>query len=129
MASLTSPKTYAGLAVFHAVDAVLCAIPIRPVEELLDDLQLSDRPGGVRMEWVLAAVKTAAAIGLGSVYRFPGLARVTTAMLTLYFTIAVGLHIYRREHAGASTRVLAVLAVGFLAACAAMTVKGPDRQG
>ncbi|MBS9534085.1 hypothetical protein KIH27_10865 [Mycobacterium sp. M1] len=125
MGALTSPKTYVGLAVFHAVDAVLCAIPIPQVEELLEALQLSDRKPP--MGWVLAAVKTAAAVGLGSVHRAPGLARLTTAMLTLYFTIAVGLHIREWRHGTPLTRLIGLTAVGFLAACAVMTVRGPDR--
>ena len=127
MAVLTSPKTYVGLAVFHAVDAVLCAIPIPQVQELLESLDLDERP--VPMGWVLAGVKTAAAIGLGAVYRVPGLARLTTALLTVYFTIAVALHV---RHVGRSTplsRLIGVTAVGFLALCAALTVRGPDRRG
>jgi len=46
---------------------------------------------------VLPVVKAAAAVGLLSVNRFPGLARLTTAMLTLYFTLAVGAHIRARD--------------------------------
>ncbi|HEU0191811.1 MAG TPA: hypothetical protein VFR17_11175 [Mycobacterium sp.] len=128
MGALTSPKTYVALAVFHAVDAVLCAIPIPQVEALLDDLRLYERKDGLHMGWALAVVKTMAAVGLASVYRFPGLARLTTAMLTLYFAIAICMHVRTFDRASSMTRLLMVLAAGFLAACAAMTVKGPDRH-
>ena len=67
-------------------------------------------------------VKAAAAIGLLSVTRFPALARLTTAMLTLYFVLAVGAHIRARDKV-----VNAIPAASFLATFAVMTVKGPDR--
>jgi hypothetical protein len=38
MGALTSPKAYAGLAAFQAVDAVACAIPIAPIAKTLDTL-------------------------------------------------------------------------------------------
>lgn len=126
MAVLTSPKSYAALAAFHAVDAVLCAIPIPQVDDLLDDLAVSQL-GRAKTGWVIAVVKACAAVGLASVSRFPGLARLTTALLTLYFTIAVGLHARSWDRASAMTRLIGSLAVLFLALCAAMTVKGPDR--
>jgi hypothetical protein len=72
---------------------------------------------------VLPVVKAAAAVGLLSVTRFPGLARLTTAMLTLYFTLAVGAHIRARDKV-----VNTLPAAPFLATFAAMTVKGPDRS-
>jgi hypothetical protein len=118
MSALTSPKTYAALAAFHAVDAVACAVQVAPIKKTLDDLGVPDevRP-------VLPVVKVAAALGLLSVSRFPGLARLTTAMLTLYFLLAVGAHI--RAH---DKFVNAIPAATFLATFAAMTVKGPDRD-
>ena len=116
MSALTSPKTYAALAAFHAGDAVACAIPVAPIKKVLDDLALPDevRP-------VLPVVKAAAAIGLLSVTWFPALARLTTAMLTLYFVLAVGAHIRARDKV-----VNAIPAASFLATFAVMTVKGPD---
>ena len=70
---------------------------------------------------VLPVVKAAAAVGLLSVTRFPALARLTTAMLTLYFALAVGAHIR------ACDKVVNTLpAASFLATFAVMTVKGPD---
>ncbi|CPR08469.1 hypothetical protein BN971_01277 [Mycobacterium bohemicum DSM 44277] len=89
MSALTSPKTYTGLAAFHAADAVACAVQVAPIKKILDDLGV---PEGVRP--VLPVVKGAAAVGLLSVTWFPALARLTTAMLTLYFTLAVGAHTY-----------------------------------
>ncbi len=116
MSALTSPKTYAGLAAFHAVDAVACGFQVAPIKKVLDDLGVPDeiRP-------VLPVVKAAAAIGLLSVTRFPALARLTTAMLTLYFTLAVGAHI--RAH---DKFVNTIPAATFLATFAVMTVKGPE---
>ncbi|MFY2861482.1 DoxX family protein [Mycobacterium sp. THU-M104] len=118
MSMLTSPKTYVALAVFHAGDAVACAVPVPPIKKILDDL---DVPDSVRP--VLPVVKAAAAVGLLSVTRFPALARLTTAMLTLYFVLAVGAHLRARDKI-----VNTVPAASFLAVFAAMTVKGPDRD-
>ena len=118
MSVLTSPKTYAALGAFHAVDAVGCAVQLAPIKKTLDDLGVPDsiRP-------VFPVVKAAAAVGLLSVTRFPALARLTTAMLTLYFILAVGAHIRARDKV-----THAIPAVAFLATFAAMTVKGPDRS-
>jgi hypothetical protein len=117
MGVLTSPKSYAALAAFQAGDAVACAIPLPPIAKVLDDLGV---PDSVRP--VLPVVKAAAAIGLLSVSWFPALARLTTAMLTLYFVLAVGAHIRGRDKV-----VNALPAASFLATFAVMTVKGPDR--
>jgi hypothetical protein len=118
MSVLTSPKTYAALAAFQASDAVACAIPAPPIRKTLDNLGV---PDSVRP--VLPVVKAAAAIGLLSVSWFPALARLTTAMLTLYFVFAVGAHIRARDKV-----VNALPAASFLATFAVMTVKGPDRR-
>jgi hypothetical protein len=116
MSALTSPKTYVAMAAFQAGDAVACAIPLAPIEKLLDELGV---PASVRP--VLPVVKAASAIGLLSVTRFPALARLTTAMLTLYFVFALGAHIRARDWS-----VQAIPAAAFLATFAVMTVKGPD---
>ncbi|WAC89489.1 DoxX family protein [Mycobacterium sp. Aquia_213] len=118
MSALTSPKTYTALGAFHAVDAVLCGIQVPPIKKVLDDVGLPDniRP-------VLPVVKAAAAVGLLSVTRFPGLARLTTAMLTLYFVLAVGAHVRVRDKV-----VNGLPAALFLTLVAAMTVKGPDQS-
>ncbi|HEV7581434.1 MAG TPA: DoxX family protein [Mycobacterium sp.] len=118
MSVLTSPKTYVGLAAFHAIDAVACAVQVAPVKKTLDDVGVPDniRP-------VLPVVKAAAAVGLLSIIRFPALARLTTAMLTLYFALAVGAHVRVRDKV-----VNGLPAAIFLALFAAMTVKGPDQN-
>ena len=115
MTVLTSPKTYVALGAFHAVDAVACGVQVAPIKKVLDDVAL---PENIRP--VLPVVKAAAAIGLLSVTRFPALARLTTAMLTLYFMLAVGAHI--RVH---DKPVNVIPAATFLATFAAMTAKGP----
>ncbi|MBW0012053.1 DoxX family protein [Mycobacterium sp.] len=118
MSVLTSPKAYVALAALQAGDAVACAIPIAPITKSLDSLGV---PDGVRP--VLPVVKGLAAIGLLSVSRFPALARLTTAMLTVYFALAVGAHIRARDKV-----VNALPAASFLATFAAMTVMGPDQE-
>jgi hypothetical protein len=117
VSTLTSPKTYAALAAFQAVDAVACAIPVAPVAKTLDNLGV---PQEIR--WIFPASKAASAIGLLSAGRIPVLARLTTAMLTLYFVLAVGAHIRVRDSV-----VNAIPAASFLATYAALTLKGPDR--
>src|SRR5947209_18433696 len=92
MVALTSPKTYAGLAVFQAGDAVACAIPIPPIAKALDQYGV---PPNIR--WILPVAKAASAIGLLSARQIPALARLTTAMLTLYFVLAVGAHVRVRD--------------------------------
>ncbi|MGO9511787.1 MAG: DoxX family protein [Mycobacterium sp.] len=117
MSVLGSPKTYAGLAAFHAVDAVGCAVQFAPIKKVLDDL---DIPEDIRP--VFPVVKGAAAIGLASVTRFTALARLTTAMLTLYFILAVGAHVRAKDKF-----VNTIPAATFLTTFALMTVKGPDQ--
>jgi hypothetical protein len=118
MSVLGSPKTYAVLGVFHAGDAVGCALQAPPIVKILDDLGI---PENIRP--VFPVVKAAAAVGLLSVTRFPALARLTTAMLTLYFILAVGAHVRVRDKL-----VNVIPAASFLAIFAAMTVKGPDQS-
>ena len=113
---MTSPQIYTGLAVFHAVDAIACAAQVPPIKKSLDSVGC---PENVRR--VLPAVKAAAAAGLLSVKWFPGLARLTTAMLTLYFALAVGAHVRVRD-----TVVNTLPAAAFLTTFAAMTLKGPE---
>lgn len=116
MSALTSNRTYAGLAAFQAVDAVLCAIPAPQITKALDAVNC---PQEVRP--VLPVVKAASAVGLLAVYRFPALARLTTFMLTIYFALAVGAHVKAKDYSpglGAAS--------SFLALFAAMTAAGPD---
>jgi DoxX-like family len=117
VSALTSPKTYAGLAAFQAGDAVACAIPIPPIAKALDQYGV---PQNIR--WILPVAKAASVIGLLSVTRIPALARLTTAMLTLYFVLAVGAHVRVRD------RIVNTLpAASFLVTYAALTWKGPDQ--
>jgi DoxX-like family len=116
MGALTSPRTYAALAAIQAGDAVACAIPVAPIAKSLDTLRI---PQEIR--WLLPASKAASVIGLLSARRIPALARLTTAMLTLYFVLAVGAHVRVRD------RIVNTLpAASFLATYAALTWKGPD---
>ncbi|MEI7716931.1 MAG: DoxX family protein [Mycobacterium sp.] len=114
--TMTSPKIYTGLAVFHAVDAVACAAQVPPIKKSLDSVGCPDN-----IRRVLPVVKGAAAVGLLSVRWFPGLARLTTAMLTLYFTLAVGAHVRVRD-----TAVNTLPAAALLTTFATMTLKGPE---
>ncbi|MCV7153123.1 DoxX family protein [Mycolicibacterium pyrenivorans] len=116
MTVLTSTRTYATLAALQAGDAVACAVPIAPIEKAFDDVGLAPE-----LRPVIPFVKAAAAIGLLSVYRFPGLARLTTFMLTVYFVLAVGFHIKARDWSPGL-----VAASSFLGLYGAMTVKGPS---
>ena len=117
MSTLTSPKTYAVLAAFQAADAVACAIPVPPIAKTLDALGIPQE-----FRWLLPASKAASVIGLLSVSRIPALARLTTAMLTVYFVLAVGAHIRARDRI-----VNALPAASFLATYAMLTLKGPNR--
>jgi hypothetical protein len=117
MSALTSPKTYAALAAFQAADAVACAIPVPPIAKALDAL---DIPQNIR--WLLPASKAASVVGLLAASRIPALARLTTAMLTLYFALAVGAHLRARDRI-----VNAVPAASFLVTYALLTAKGPAR--
>ena len=110
---MSFPKTYAALAAFQAADAVACALPVPYIAKALETLEV---PLNVR--WLLAVVKTASVVGLLSVTRVPALARLTTAMLTLYFVLAVGAHIRVRDRV-----VNTIPAASFLAAYAMLTAR------
>jgi hypothetical protein len=92
MGCLTSSRTYTVLAAFQAVDAITCAAQVPPIKKSLDSVGC---PDNVRR--VSPVVKGAAAVGLLSVRWSPGLARLTTAMLSLYFVLAVGAHARSRD--------------------------------
>jgi len=108
---------YAALAAFQAGDAVACAIPVTPIAKTLDNLGV---PPNIR--WLLPASKAASVLGLLSASRIPALARLTTAMLTLYFVLAVGAHLRAHDRI-----VNAVPAASFLTIYAVLTAKGPNR--
>ena len=117
MSALTSPKTYAALAAFQAADGVACAIPIPYITKVLDQLGVP-----LNIRWILPVTKAASVIGLLSASRIPALARFTTAMLTVYFVLAVSAHIRVRDRV-----VNTIPAATFLATYAVLTAKGPDR--
>ena len=116
MGIVTSPKTYVVLAAFQAADAVACAAQVPPIKKSLDAVGC---PDNVRR--VLPPIKGAAAVGLLSVRWFPVLGRLTTAMLTLYFTLAVGAHVRARDKVAN-----ALPAAALLTTFAVMTFKGPE---
>jgi DoxX-like family len=118
VSGLTSPRTYAALAAVQAADAVACAIPLPLITKALDQLGVP-----LNIRWILPTVKAASVIGLLSASSFPALARLTTAMLTVYFALAVGAHIRVHDRV-----VNAVPAASGLAAYATLTLKGPERS-
>lgn len=116
MSALGSKRTYAVLAAVQVADAAACVKPIAPIKKALDDVGLPEE-----LRPLIPVVKTASAIGLLSVFRWPPLARLTTFMLTVYFVLAAGSHIRARDWSPGL-----VAATSFLALFGAMTVKGPD---
>jgi hypothetical protein len=113
---LTGRPTYAALSAFLAGDAVASAIPVPYVAKNMDAMRV---PPEIR--WAVPVAKAAAALGLASVFCLPGVARATTAVLTLYFAGALGIHLRVRNRP--ANIVPAVL---LLAVFAVMTVQGPD---
>jgi hypothetical protein len=118
VSALTSPKTYAALAAFQAADGVACAIPLPYITKVLDQLGVP-----LNIRWILPVSKAASVIGLLSASRIPALARLTTAMLTVYFVLAVGAHIRVRDRI-----VNTIPAASFLAIYAVLTARGPDQR-
>jgi hypothetical protein len=116
VSALTSKRTYAVLAAVQAADAVACAGPIPPIKKTFDDVGLAEE-----LRPLIPVVKAASAVGLLSVFRWPALARLTTFMLTIYFTLAVGAHLRVKDWSPSL-----VAASSFLVLFGAMTVKGPD---
>jgi hypothetical protein len=112
---LTSPRAYRALGAYMAASAVADAIPLPFIAQVLDDIDFPQR-----YRWIFPPIKAAAAIGLFSASRSPGLARLTTAMLTLYFVLAVGFHVKARDIGPA-----AVAAAAFAALFAVVTARKP----
>jgi hypothetical protein len=117
--TLRSSRAYTGLGLFMAFDAALYAIPVKFVTEGLDKVEFP-----ARYRWIFPPIKTAAAAGLFAAGRLPAVGRLTTAMLTVYFALAVGSH-FRARDLGSN----AVAAGTFLATFAAMTALGPPVSG
>ena len=113
---MTSPRIYDALGAFMAASAVGDAIPASLVTQTLDAVNF---PREYR--WIFAPIKAAAALGLFSVRWFPGLARLTTAMATLYFVLAVACHVRARDVSPS-----AVSAAAFAVIFAVLTAKGPN---
>jgi hypothetical protein len=113
---LASPRTYDALGAFMAASAVADAKPASFVTHTLDSVNFPRQ-----YRWIFTPIKGAAAIGLFSARWFPGLARLTTAMATLYFVLAVASHVKAR-HIDSS----AVSAAVFAGIFAVVTAKGPD---
>jgi len=113
---MTAPRIYDALGAFMAASAVADANHAAFVTHTLDAV---DFPREYR--WIFPPIKAAAAVGLFSVRWFPGLARLTTAMATLYFVLAVAFHIKARDvdPSGVSAAALAVI-------FGVVTAKGPD---
>ena len=118
MSSLTSRRTYVLLAVLQAGDAVACGLQVPPIKKAFDDVGLAEE-----LRPIIPVVKAASAVGLLSVYRFPGLARLTTLMLTVYFVLAVAFHVKARDWSPGL-----VAASAFLGLFGAMTVQGPASE-
>jgi hypothetical protein len=51
MSVLTSPKTYAALAAFNAVDAVACGVQVAPIKKILDNLGVPDEHSTRACRW------------------------------------------------------------------------------
>ena len=100
-----------------AFSAIVDAIPAGFVTRVLDTIEFPPR-----YRWIFAPIKAAAAIGLFSMRWLPGLTRLTTAMLTVYFVLAVGFHVRVRDFS-----LSAMAAATYAAIFAATTVKGPAR--
>jgi DoxX-like protein len=115
---MASMRTYDALAAYMAASAVGDAIPVPLVTQVLDAI---DFPPQYR--WIFAPIKGSAAVGLLSARWSPGLARLTTAMLTIYFLLAVGFHVKARDLSAS-----AVGAAVNLAIFAALTAEGPEEQ-
>ncbi|MCF8590106.1 DoxX family protein [Gordonia liuliyuniae] len=89
---LRDPVVYQVAAAGQAADAAACIGPIPYVARCLDSV---DFPAEHR--WIFPVVKAASAVGLAAAPRFPGLARLTSVMLTIYFVLAVGSHVRARD--------------------------------
>jgi DoxX-like family len=112
---MTSPRTYDALGVSMAVSSVADAIPLRFIANVLDDIDFPQR-----YRWIFPPIKAAAAIGLFAMRWSPALTRLTTAMLTLYFVLAVAFHVKSRDFS-----LAALAAATFAGVFAVLTARGP----
>src|ERR1700750_4118 len=102
---MTSPRIFDALGAFMAARPVPGANHAAMATHTLDAVNF---PREYR--WIFPPIKAAAAVGLFSVRWCPGLARLTTAMATLYFVLAVAFHVKARDvgPSGISAAALAV---------------------
>ncbi|ADG79988.1 DoxX family protein OS=Tsukamurella paurometabola (strain ATCC 8368 / DSM / CCUG 35730 / CIP 100753 / JCM 10117 / KCTC 9821 / NBRC 16120 / NCIMB 702349/ NCTC 13040) OX=521096 GN=Tpau_3404 PE=4 SV=1 [Tsukamurella paurometabola] len=114
---LRDPRLYRLAAALQATDAAICVPPIPYVRRCLDDVHWPQEH-----RWFFPLVKAASAVGLAAAPRFPRLGRVTTTMLTLYFSVAVGAHLRARD-----LRFNFVGASSLLTFYAALAASGPPR--
>jgi DoxX-like family len=89
---MPSPRTYDALGAYMVVSAIVDAIQPPFIRKALDTVEFPPR-----YRWIFSPIKAAAAVGLFSMRWFPGPAQLTTAMLTLFFVLAVGSHITVRD--------------------------------
>ena len=82
------------LAAVLALDAVYNVVPNRWIDEDLERLRV---PRWLR--FALASAKGSGAVALMLRRRRPGLARLASACLTLYFLLAIGAHVRVRDEA------------------------------
>lgn len=113
---MASPRTYDALGAYMVASAVGDAIPLPFVAQVLDTIEFPER-----YRWIFPPIKAAAAVGLLSVRWFPRLARLTTAMLTLYFVLAVAFHARVRDLSAP-----AVAAAAHAGIFAVLTATGPS---
>jgi hypothetical protein len=92
--AVAARRTVRPLIAVQALDAVICAIPIRAVREDLDRLGVPEE-----LRSVIPAVKALSVIGLLIGLRRPSVGRVTSAALILYFVLAIGAHARIRDEA------------------------------
>ncbi|MFZ2239095.1 MAG: DoxX family protein [Gordonia amarae] len=111
------PRLYQVAAAGQAADAVACVEPVPYIARCLDDVGY---PPDQR--WIFPVVKAASAVGLALAPHYPALTRLTTVMLTTYFSLAVGSHIRARDiglNCAAATSLLAFYGT--------LAVTGPPR--
>ncbi|ALG85428.1 DoxX family protein [Gordonia phthalatica] len=89
---IQNPIVYQVAAAGQSADAVACLGPIPYIARCLDDVEFP-----AEHRWIFPVVKFASAAGLAAAPRFPWLARLTAVMLTIYFSLAVGMHVRARD--------------------------------